>query len=499
MTALLEERVINLTHRDDGRIDCRVCGGENLVVLSGELANLAKESQCIYIMLEQTDRATLRRALSEEVVNDYGVIQLDEYESANEIFFLPIFYALYEFLSTENRIETYQAHLALLLAAWQWFNLCKHLLHGLTDEQKWDKHRLEQQFPRAYQALHWLLRDLRLTRAMRLMVKNRMAVAEHDAVSNPRMREMLLLSTVLISQSWEEQSIGMGEAFAPFQKKGDLSPDWRQMKLYPMFASNEGARAEVRRLIAETLLPRYNMIDALHLAQLLKDNTQKQILCDLTIRTTPWIAIAAFIMVSSGINGNSYDSNSLAFFASIIAQIAFGLALPVVFLGSYFDWRSLPNFALPRVIGGVSIGFLTIALQGDSAISVANALWSQGGWLVGMLWLGVLAFGFGYLFLDARPFTGDDATALLRASTALIATGAIATISGQLYCAITTAAYPEKWIDTGMMMKFVLGPFGWISVGQWLVFVPIALFTGMVTQFIFEELTLPASIWSSEE
>ena len=71
-------------------------------------------------------------------------------------------------------------------------------------------------------------------------------------------------------------------------------------------------------------------------------------------------------------------------------------------------------------------------------------------------------------------------------------------LAGLMSVALTSAAYGIQTISTAPLGAF-LGPFGWVDLSQYLTFVPVALFTGLVTQFVFEELTLPASVWSPEQ
>jgi hypothetical protein len=43
-----------------------------------------------------------------------------------------------------------------------------------------------------------------------------------------------------------------------------------------------------------------------------------------------------------------------------------------------------------------------------------------------------------------------------------------------------------------------LGPTGWVDLYHFLVFTPLALLVGLVTQFLFEEKTITTSVWPLE-
>ena len=41
-------------------------------------------------------------------------------------------------------------------------------------------------------------------------------------------------------------------------------------------------------------------------------------------------------------------------------------------------------------------------------------------------------------------------------------------------------------------------PAGWVDLYHFLAFIPMALFVGLVTQFLFEEKTITTSVWPLE-
>jgi hypothetical protein len=402
------------------------------------------------------------------------------------------------FLGEGNRYVTMSARLIYLFAAWQWYNLIKRL----TREQPVAEMQYLAELGEAYRLIVHLLNEPEFSQAMRWLAVWR--GVWQTGITGPLLREKMRLSLPLI---WEKpESRDNIDVTIVIAAPGffDIEPlIWTNARLHNVFADREflSGRTDIRSLITEWLLSRYDFESTLLTARLLRQNVS------LKWNNAHWKVI--LLCITSVVLGLILGHLGAAGFIEIpqlqtqpwlwsVVQW-----LPVVFVG-FLAWQTIehsifPYLALPRVIGGIFIGYIALVVE-DYSQKIGITLWTDNILPGVLLWAIILAAGFLYLYFDVRPLVGDRCVAIRRASITMGVALSIAMFSGMATVALVTAM--EDYCvsqPNGEAAKCFLGLFGWVDCYQYLTFVPLALLTGLVTQFIFEERTVTASIWSSEQ
>jgi hypothetical protein len=417
---------------------------------------------------------------------------------------LPLFKAICLFLGAEERYNSLNASLAYLFAAWQRYNLAKRLTSKLSSIYN----PFLEEMAAAHRLLIQLLLDSRFALALRWLA----IWAGKEVDSGPLIREQLRLSLPL---EWTMEKDDLGE-FTPenvITAPGFFvhpKPEWEQTRLHDAFFKEESGRSAVRSLITEWLLPRYDYSSALIMAQLLRKNRllKPLHLFWLVLLVGPML-LGIGIWVASNLlrTQGGISAPGEAILIGLVIEWVVIIFWAIIVAGFLLDRSVLAYLAAPRLTGGILIGYSALVLQGDS-LNLNRLIWEQGLWLVLILAGFVGTVGLLYLYYDAYPLAHNKGKAFWRAFLVLSLAIIISCLVGLGSVALTTGMAALNCKDgpavcsclnpTGPV-SCVFGPFGWFDLHQYTVFVPLALFTGLVTQFIFEERTVTASVWSPEE
>jgi len=439
------------------------------------------------------------------------------------------------FLAGADRYVGYDAWLAYLFAAWQWYNLVKHLSAQTyikayeeikhNPEKEIEEKDIEERAKKAgekrarewveelaaaHRTLTTLIEDPHFAQAQRWLAVWNYATYK----SGPLLREQLRLSLPLWQfRKLDERGFSDWCLDQPLPAPGcftSAKPIWEVTALHPVFEKKAGAQTAVRQLVVGWLLPRYDIGNTLRLARLLRRNRplERQIAAWLLIAgVLPWLLFLSLIgtWLVKSLSGIQNPAQIHWGWLLVVCTLEFivgltPLAAAAVF---YFDLHTLAHLALPRLVGGVFIGYSALVLQGDS-LKLHHILWDQDrAWFAPLLlWLLVLIVGFLYIYFDTSPMVRDHGMTLRRTILILLLSLVVSAVIGLFTVAFTTAMArecPYAPTDLRCYRLFLLGPIGWIDLRQYISFVPLALFTGLVTQFIFEERTLTASVWAPEQ
>jgi hypothetical protein len=112
--------------------------------------------------------------------------------------------------------------------------------------------------------------------------------------------------------------------------------------------------------------------------------------------------------------------------------------------------------------------------------------------------MAVMLRGLLYLVLDTNTLVRNKRTSWKRVGQTLSSALLVSALAGLLVVSLTSLANTGPEYEQVMHWYF-LGPFGWVNLYHYFLFVPLALFTGLVTQFIFEEQSVTASVWAAEQ
>lgn len=416
---------------------------------------------------------------------------------------------LYYFLKQDNRYGRYQAYLLYLFACWQWY-------HHVKAHLQEDTHLLED--------FGWV-NEMALAYRELVKVLDLEEIEIHDSIFHlitavsPKSKDLkyrLRMQMVMRQSSSRENVTRVGlPPQTPFWPKElfETNIPWDQknreenyqIDLHPVFSKPNSAQKQrgtalsaVRQLASEIALHNYDFETALRLAHLLRGRR-------VNLRDKPiWLALLVFtaVFLAAGVWAGTLTGLQVGGVQAPVPELWLGyglnwgaILLIAGVLKHFFDSRLLPRLLLPRLIGGVIVGFTVLISQRDM-MDFSRALWGQNGWGVAALWLIIMAFCWFYLLQEIRPRSSDPAQQYARTWQTLVTFTFFSLIIGLALVPFPTAAFADKLSASNP--DFILGPLGWVNVQLWLAFTPLALFVGMVTQFLFEDKTITASVWPVE-
>jgi hypothetical protein len=417
----------------------------------------------------------------------------DNFSAENVDFVLAFYKAISLFLEKDSRIIDLDAYLVHLYSTWQWYALQKYLL---ANDQYNDKGKsLNREFSKTYKKLNEILSDDDYTYAIQYFVK----WFSPNLRKSPLLREHLKISLILWNPEHQRNCFSEYPLQEEFAAENSMI-DWRKLILHRVFSKDEGAQKAVRAVVTQYTFPRYDLETSLNLARLLANNKPNNSgrTAIISILLT-FLEIIAALLIGTVLANSFSDSENL-----LKIKLFISLGELITFVTIFYriirkyDLVSFVQLSAPRIFGGVMIGYLTILLQGDSA-TFNNVFWENlHSFPVFIFWALVLIVGFGYLFFDTFPQVRDNRISIRRATTIFLLSLLITTISGMVVLPVITSMYPITCTASLCSLQ-IISPFGDISFAYALTFIPLALLTGLVTQFIFEDRTVTAPVWSPEE
>lgn len=287
------------------------------------------------------------------------------------------------------------------------------------------------------------------------------------------------------------------EAPLCFQEKAN----WRGIHIYPHFQEKRW-RLTVRRLVQERLLPRYNVLAAVKLAHAFSFSASL-IGRFVSGRSVGWLVGVIFPMVVLALTLSSFvyygQQESNLWEDRLTLAMPF---LPLFFTMLFLEWRSLPSLILPRLWGGIIIGYLPLVLSDSPWLMVVPFASSTGSpyWLL-VLWTVLIVPAAFYLFYEAYFAISDFWRAFGRSFVVLVWALLVSLAVGILFCLLGAPIYyNERWDSLGPLSPEFFAQTSYpISIPALLTFVPIALFIGVVVQFIWEEKPVTATVWLPQE
>ena len=412
------------------------------------------------------------------------------------------FQGLYRFLHGDDRYLEMDASLALLFAAWQWYHALKLALERDTTLQE----QLENEFALAYRILTKLLLDAEFLPALSVLGAKVGAPAHSLALTRLRIQ----LSMVLQDRGQLKEQ-GFHRPIEAPGLAGDKPIRWERVRIHPTFLRGQKGKAAIRRLIRNYLLPHYDLESAYSLANLLRGERFRLPVPG----KLHWFALGGMlfflfvVMVLSLLVPEQLLSPIGKERVEIVLLLLLGLASPL-----WFDIGSLPHLALPRILGGVLIGYLAVVLQPPEFIRYLcadNGLGIQSvSSLLALLWAGVLLLSAGYLLADVHFMTGTSKPMWER----MIFTFCYAVLATIMLGVIVLPLVGNPCLEAqGLeLSRFVLqsgrspwdqgyliGPLGLVHARTLFAFIPIALFAGLISQFISEREPVTTTIWAPGE
>jgi len=473
---------------------------------------------------------------------------------------------LFLYLDTDERWQTYNARFLYLITAWQWFHLIRYLSRiwiEARDTQKGNPDLavennlrwLNNELIAATQALQDLIQRVDFRFAVRQLIHHLDPNSKEGRADLPEV-ERLIYGMLLegkekplnLSARW---TVNRGNAFsriggnmpiyAPDQLeertwelgsviKNDvaqkLSWQWRSVDLHTVFlvSKNWNLQSFARMLIRKWLLPRYDFSGALHLAMLLRSYQQEEYVQNATAKSEKWfrdfliyVIIWAIVLlidflapIPLGIlkfdiwNYSKNVSLGILFFAILIAG-GFWLIF------HRFDRQAYQYLLLPRLLGGILVGYAALVLSADS-LTLKNALFAECAYgamwcpknvcQTIVLWIAILGIGWWYFYYECFARIQHKKMSCRRSLLLLVISIAASTLIGLFAVSLTTAMEWQSDACKGfgtllcpVQGYFMIGPIGIIDVRQFFIFIPLATLTGFISQFLFEEKPITASVW----
>jgi hypothetical protein len=492
---------------------------EHLELLHRKDQNLSEEpfQEFLNLFIDEPVREEIKTGENNFLTTPEETIIPERLQAGTAVLYI----AVCQYLRIGERYIQWNARIIYLFSAWQAYSLLKSLCRREEERGRYLSTMAE-----CYNRLIQVLEDRNFRDAVRWLIKWHGEGKPDDPLIRQHLRRSLVLS---FSQDSDKdiRKTG-GEEINPRQPiwaPGAFKEiSWKDVNLHPVYTKEPGIRA-VRQLITEWLLPYYDFDSAFKLAYLSRNPHPSQNFLP-WINRLPWLGIFFILVVILSGNiairkipsvGNGLPSLIIACLETIALGSIFWVALRRL-----FDPLVLPHLAMPRMLGGIVVGYTVFVTQGDavnivdgftlSSSKLLNSclgntinLWSSvQGWkclfwgglpLVVLLWIGILIVGYLYLYYDARPWAGEKKESRKRAWYALSIALLSSAFIGLAAVAMIYAAFGGSDPSWGSF----LGPFGWVDIKQWLVFTPLALITGLVSQFLLEDRTLATSVWAPEQ
>lgn len=469
------------------------------------------------------------------------------------------FHALYLSLERLDQARNYTR--ASLFAVWQWYNLTK-IAYCYTRIGKSAKTILSRnakiELADAYRTLTALLQDPYYVPAIEWMARLanwRMEVKEGTTLQERIFRSLFIIertemtsdSEIIEGGSSSDLSIpkdymdSVQQTGYPCRAPGlfDENLDVAKIQLLD-FVTKGFNTSEISRFVHSRLLPRYDFKTALQFSALLVDSQRmrrqpssffsrigrkfehggkKAAICCLTHPV--WFMVFYLIYAAVVIGIGSYlgrtviltaNHTRLDFFWINLFEVIL-LLIPALIILLKVGLNLVGYLLLPRLTGGIMVGYFALIFQNEPD-GISNIIWQSSSIqslfiiedmiIILMIWLIVIAVGFFYLLFDIRPMVQDKKLAKKRAWFTLCIAVMISGLLGLVAVAVTTAltglpAVSECISSANYCLIYFAGPAGWVDIRQFLVYVPLALLAGLVTQFIFEDKPLTAPVWSIEQ
>lgn len=472
------------------------------------------------------------------------------------------------FLHEEERWRRYNARFLYLVSAWQWYHMARFLSGSWLAARlafpkdikiKGNLRWLNNEMIEATRLLQGLIKDTEFKYAVRLLafqLRKKGFSGQPEMSEDERLLYGMILdlddTSTIEEPRWKganpfrwiagNQPIWAPPATVPeLVTAGDCSQYqswdlgqviqnrvvsesfiWEQAHLHPVYLDSEDWNLQpfVRGLIGSWLLPRYDFAGAFRLTMLLRTRSQAAVgknrpnqrrqPHELLTGVVLWIAVLAALMFGGGWYAEQPNNIILSsqwnwvIASAVIMGFLIGPMIYIIL--SRFDLQTYQYLLLPRLMGGIMVGYAALVLQGDS-INLKNALYtsSAAGYLLAVLLvIIVILVGGWYFFFECQVRVASKKIAQKRSIQMLVIALAASIFIGLFATGLTTAMEWQSETCVGHAMLtcpnqgiFLIGPIGFIDLRQLFVFVPLAMLTGFVSQFIFEEKPITASVWES--
>jgi hypothetical protein len=435
-------------------------------------------------------------------------------------------------------------------AAWQRYALIKHLwsrehtrIPGNTPLDK----LLDKEFELAYRDLSSLLSDRRYAIAFRVLWKIAVAelslptcdkrtraarvsppawmfggendlaqpgiVTDAQGDLDPLIREHLRLSMVLMPSSQAGSDLSRIETERPYPSPACFDKAGTPLTVYQIhryFLGSERAKLDVQQLIRDELLPNYNLWRASSVAALIRQSPPLVRLIPYLVLVLGFVIPGLFLLVGSV----CFFSTSIApshglppWYYGLVMIVGFSFVATLALFRS-LGFRSLLALFLPRVMGGILVGYFWLFVSSEPWYLVRAAVtrarwWAPDHWPLFWVieWSLALLFCWAYLYQEAfarvthhRTARNRSVLVLLLAIVQSLAIGAI----------LAYFARPIGWKvfnnDQDIIRTLGYLPHfdSYYPVAALITFAPLAILLGILFQVLWLDQPITASVWQPD-
>jgi hypothetical protein len=439
---------------------------------------------------------------------DADKVQIDDEDGLLQI--AALYKAIHSFLRRNDRVDQLNAYTLLCFSLWQWLNFLKILIkerNPISDEKITLLTKIKKILqPNKYPTRKW--KDF-LLNEFASAYKNALTYLQNPELLNKfsgflrtKQKDFIIYSLVLDKFTDKKSAaVDFRSPVTAAGLNGTKRPDWNSVVLHPAFVYHRPARVAVLRLVTHYALPSYDFDASLNLAHLLLSNKP------LKKKNLFWIFIAILtaiitlpIFLINTIKPLAYPFRIIDNLITSLAFVIFfiGFLASIIYLFSNFHRELIIHLLLPRVWAGILVGYSTLIFE-SSTVNITCALWNTkvlGIPHIGIyvLWGFMLLISTIYLYHDVLPWATDFPETILRTLQTISLTLLLSVLIGLIVLPLSTTAYnnPQEYCDQ-LLFNYI---FGAIDRKQFLVFVPLAYITGLISQFIFEEKPLTTSVWA---
>ncbi len=398
--------------------------------------------------------------------------------------------AIYTYLEDSNRFHYWGAQLCLLFCVWQWLSLIKYYVQIENADNMID---IQNEFAEAYRSFKNISNNIEFYDAVVRLGSNVFKyVDRNSSLYIEDFRYSILLEIKRNNDNLDNVS---NFIFSFPSQKITPSINILNAHIHPFFKSTVG-KNEIRRIISEFALKRYDFKTTLQIAFLVdhkefrKQWIGEHIHCLLVFLIFIFFVFQTSLITTLNIifSNDPTWSRYLAIFIGWVLMISAGY-----YATNYIDYHIVPYLVMPRMFGGIFLGYTVTLFQLDIN-GLSNALFDKCWIPLIFLYLVVVSAGFLYLVYDTLPFCSQD-IAKRRAFFTMVIGMVMSLIVGLFVLPFHNVNMPMKSSD----QSWFLGLAGWVNIKELISLTPLALFTGLVTQFLFEEKTISASVWAASK
>lgn len=398
-----------------------------------------------------------------------------------QVFLILFYLSLYFYLDSNEKYLKLRANLTYLSILWQLY----FLIADWMKKDTLDSYNLGPVFQELFKKLSNYLDDTNNISTIWYLAAIA-GIRKPDLQTRENMRiALFILPKDKESFTNEEKPIDVGRCFS------ENRINWREIEVNPFFLAKENHKSAVRQFVSVWALPHYHFEVALQLSNRLVHKTsisklqkREYLLYLFSLLWFSFVILVGTILVYK----KDFPTEMISIFEFMIGCGGWLF----VYLKN-FDMKLTGSFLFPRLIGGIFVGYVALAVEDLSGI-VTSLVTNR--YSLILLWVIIILITFFYLYFEIKPSINRKKEIINRILSMILIMILLSANIGLIITAITTASYHKNNLCDPYGCFY--GVIGNVNLNEFLIYVPITIFVGLVTQFIFEEKPITYPVWFSD-